>query len=76
MNLSDVETDGNGIMHFILSRVDGIQTNGDSGGPVTDRAGLTWAMDLGSSRTHPGMEAALSLADEEVQDWMLDKMTS
>lgn len=75
VKMSDVGTDGNGITHFILSRVDGIQSNGDSGGPVTDRAGVTWAMDLGTSSSHPGMEAALSLADEEVQEWMLDKMT-
>jgi hypothetical protein len=72
---SGVETDGNGITHFILSGVDGIQSNGDSGGPVTDRAGVTWAVDPGASSSHPGMEAALSLADEEVQEWMLDKTT-
>ncbi|MFJ4694068.1 S1 family peptidase [Streptomyces sp. NPDC088766] len=61
----------NHIIHLNLGRGDGIQAHGDSGGPVMDAHGILHAMTITGDEVATAV--AVSLADKNLQDWLVSK---
>ncbi|MFF4710669.1 trypsin-like serine protease [Streptomyces eurythermus] len=60
------------VWHYEFSWGDGIQSHGDSGGPITDASGVVHAMTIsGNNRT---TAVAVALADEDLQKWIASKL--
>ncbi|MGW3017996.1 S1 family peptidase [Streptomyces longwoodensis] len=60
------------IVHMDVARGDGIQNNGDSGGPIVDAAGVPHAMTI--SGDHRTVARAVSLADSDLQNWIVSRI--